>query len=568
MQCKKCNAELTDEQRFCSYCGEAVNKCSAEDGDKEQENYLSDKNEKIRPVFCRACGVELTPEAAFCSACGVRVDKRAVTREKCFKDISEKASDSRLKKGGLVREIIKKSTVVFVSLLLLIFSFLPVATHTLEPYTYNLEHDAYDVRLNAFDYIVLCFDAMYSMDADDIEESDAYDEYLEWVDVLRDDDLDDDELEEAYSNVIYYQLKLMLANENANFRFVYLLSAVFALALVLMALAVFVLSVLDLILFLTKKNFVILGKLVKNFLAIIPMLAILLYAAGTYSYFAPVSLLGEKATTSISATSVFAIVLSLGVLAYLAVDRIFFSGKIRVNTGEIVRRSLSSVFACIMLFTVFMPFISFNVKTAFNGKDKTESASVSLDASYFGEFDITEEALEEYDDLTESEAFLIIRRAFGFLGGYTKKEFLRGESNSENRIILNNAFVGFGGEDYAWVMAMIPVVALLIGIIAAVLLWQNLIAVVEGTSPRGSLTITVRIIAIVLAVITVAFVTVFVMVSSYNLDLIGFSGPFGRGHTATVSISAGAILALVSAVAVMSVPMGKNNEEFLTSVEE
>ena len=204
-----------------------------------------------------------------------------------------------------------------------------------------------------------------------------------------------------------------------------------------------------------------------------------------------------------------------------------------------------------------MPIISFNVKTVFAGKTKSENVSIGFNHSYFGSFDMTEEELDNYKDMTESDADSEIWRNFQLLVGYSKKEFSRGESNAENSAIINIAFLGYGAADVAWIMAMLPVVSLLIGAAAVILLWQNIMAVVDGSSPRRSLTVTVRIIAIVLAVVAIALTATFAIISNYNLDLI----KFGKGHDARVALNAGTIIALIFSIASLCVPMGKRNKE-------
>ncbi len=552
MQCEKCKAELTDEQNFCPMCGEAVVKDTEEKPDES-----SIPHEKQSRIVCEACGTESAPDAVFCSVCGTRFEKRANPRSNNTHDSCKKVRAPKSKSVLSVREIVKKSIVSLVSLLILIFAFLPVVTLNFKVDSTYTKVNSFDVKLTAFDCIGMCFDSMKSMDSDELRDSDYYDEILNITEDLS-DDLDSDELKEACGKLTFYTIKMFLSGKNAKFRVVYLISAVLALALVLLALATFVLSVIDLILFVLRKEITVLSKIVKNFLALLPAFMILLFAAISYSYG---GINSSNCTSSLTATNVLVIVLSLCTLVYLAVDRIFFSGKLEVNVKAIVFRSLSAVFACVLLFTMFMPVMSLNVKTEFDGKTKAESASVGFDASYFGNFDLTEEQLDEYEGKTEETVVFQIQGAFKAIGEYSKKEFLRGESNVQNTVILNNAFCGFGGADCAWLMAMIPVASLLLGAIAVILIWQNIIAVVEGTSPRGALTITVRIIAIALAAVAVALVAVFAVVSNYNLDFVDFSTLFGRGHSATVSVNAGTIVALIFSVALICVPMGRRNKK-------
>lgn len=559
MQCEKCKAELTDEQNFCPFCGEAVVK-----NIEEKSENSGMPTDLPNSIVCELCGTESPSNATFCSVCGSRLEKKPGIQVNNRHDRSNVSRIPKSKSSLAVREIVKKSIVALVSLLILIFAFLPVVTLNFKVDNAYTKVNSFDVKLTAFDCIGMCFDSMKSMDSDELKDSDYYDEILNITEDIS-DDLDRAELKEAYGRLAFYTIKLTLCSEQAKFRVVYLISAVLSLALILIALAVFVLSVIDLILFVLRKEISVLSKIVKNFLSLLPAFMILLFAAISYCYG---GINSQNCTFALTATNVLIIVLSLCTLAYIAVDRIFFSGKPEVNVKAIVFRSLSAVFACVLLFTMFMPVMSLNVKTKFDGKTKTESASVDFDASYFGNFDLTEEQLDSYENMTEFDAINQITAAFSSLGSYSKKEFSNGDSYFKNTTILNTAFLGFGGSDYAWIMAMTPVISLLIGAIAVILLWQNTIAVVEGTSPRGVLTITVRIIAIVLAAVAVALVAVFTVVSNYNLDLVDFSTLFSRGNSATVSVNAGTIVALIFSVAAMSVPMGKINKKEIEYIEK
>lgn len=552
MQCEKCKAELTDGQNFCPSCGAAAVK----NVNEENEN-LSVPCKEQSTVVCEVCGTESAPNAAFCAVCGNRLAKKENSRSDSGGDSSYKSLTSKSKSGLSVREIVKKSIVALVSLAILVFAFLPVVSFqcNLDGFnTADLDIDKIDIKFSAFDCIGMCFDAMKSLDKEELLESDYYYEIESIAEDLL-DDLDKDEQKEACSKLALYTIKLFLSSENAKFRVVYVFSLVLAIALILFVLAAFALSFTDLVLFVLKKDIPVLIKTVKNILAVLPAFMILLFAAVKYSY--PTEYSGLPVTSSLTATGVLIIVLSVCALAYLAMDRIFFSGKIKVNVKEIVYRSLSSVFACVLLFTMFMPIISFNAKTIFGGKTKLESVSIGFNHSYFGSFDMTEEELDKYRDMTESYADFEIKRNFQLLGGYSKKEFSRGESNSENDAIMNIAFLGYGGTDMAWIVAMLPVVSLLIGAVAVILLWQNIMAVVDGSSPRSSLTVTVRIIAIILTVVALVLVTLFTVISNYNLDLI----KFGKGHDASVSLNAGTIVALIFSIASLCVPMGKRNKE-------
>lgn len=64
MICSVCGKQITDNKKFCIYCGSPVRK----------EEKTAQAVKMIRPRFCKSCGSELEEDANFCDQCGAKIE--------------------------------------------------------------------------------------------------------------------------------------------------------------------------------------------------------------------------------------------------------------------------------------------------------------------------------------------------------------------------------------------------------------------------------------------------------------------------------------------------------------
>ena len=112
--------------------------------------------------------------------------------------------------------------------------------------------------------------------------------------------------------------------------------------------------------------------------------------------------------------------------------------------------------------------------------------------------------------------------------------------------------MGFGGASLAWLIALIPTLVMIIALLTAAIIWQNLYAAATGTTPRKAITLPVRITALVAACVTLALAVIVVVVSNHNLSIM----PLNNGSV-EFAVGAGLIMLTAGAIMAMSVPMGK-----------
>ena len=81
MICSRCNSILTDESKFCQYCGnkteiqENSDNLSGSGEDAENTSKKSNKEKKIKIRYCKRCGAVIDNETRICKGCGKKYFK-------------------------------------------------------------------------------------------------------------------------------------------------------------------------------------------------------------------------------------------------------------------------------------------------------------------------------------------------------------------------------------------------------------------------------------------------------------------------------------------------------------
>lgn len=497
--CSHCGKELIEGARFCPWCG-------SEKVEAPQEAVATEE-------VCLECGAELQEEQLFCHVCGQKRPKK--------------------KNGTIKNKVlgwIRHSLVLAVAILFVAVAFLPITHYEIE----MLDED-YDIRFSAIDNIVFCFDAMKSLDSEELLETNLY----EKLENLEEDAFSQNEPESAdVVRVIKLAARLALQSEEIVFSPQYAVSALLSLLYLLFAVAFFVISALNFLFYCIGREKEKLLRAAKVMLAAIPPLALV---AGFASL---VCLEGMLTGTLIALVSV-----AVAVLAYLCIEYYFLSGeKKKVSAGAIVKRSLSTVACALLLFSALLPMARFDVKAAFGGSTKQTWESRSLDISFFENLALNETQLDLYD----SEDPLGLEEMASIYSSLSKKEFRKGDAETVDAEILVGAFSTAGAYRVAGLISLIPLLALLASLAGAVLLWQNFVALISNASPHKAVTIPVKVLGALAAALMLALVIVFVAITDYNLHETDFINA-----KLSVVISAGVIFHTLFAAFAASVPMGK-----------
>ena len=545
---------MENNHKKCSNCGKILSECAAFCDE------CGTKFEEPKPSVCEECGSLLTPNAKFCIACGRKVLTASENREKIVK---KPKAINKAERCDFVNSLVKKSIVLFVAVLILAFAFFPVAT-------LNIEEDAIigeeiNVKFSAINSITYFFDSLNSKDEEDILDSKIYDELMDIEDEI--DSWDEDESIELIEKATKLYLRMYLQSESTVFNFNYIFNLILAFAYLIFSLMAVVFATLDLLLFIFKKGRSF-EKIVHNILCALPLVAISLYISICVSFMPSINSIGigVQAKTSIGGATLASVIISFAVLIYLAVMRIFFAGKIKVRASEIVRRSLSICGAAFILFSIFMTALNINISAQFDGATKKSSVENKFDVGFYSSYNMSKDDLKKFFPISKDSRAEALIGYMDVISEYNYREVKNGEAGDTVGNLIKLGTMNFvGGSDIAPIYALIPFISVLISLLAAVILWQNFRTIVTGSKPIAALTITTRVLLIVLSVVLLVFITTSVVVFNENISVLKSAG---QNYSARLSVGAYSFISLIFSVLVMSVPMKKSVEKIAASEED
>lgn len=520
-KCQNCGALVLDDFKFCARCGSEIE--------------LEEKE-----TVCPVCSFVAAPEAFYCPKCGTNIQKHCNTD---LDTVQRKKSSHQ--NGKRIRDIVKKTFLAFVSLCMLVLAFFPILS-----YKIDMSNDyEIDIKISAIDSVVYCIDSMFSLDKEELEDSalaERVDDYWEDLYEAMSEEGNDVEVERLGQKYVHAAMRLGLRSEHTKLSASRIVSTVIALAYIALAIALLILSVLDIAFYYAKRERPVYGKTATTILTLIPPLVVSLYTSFSIAYCANI-----PCDIALNSTVVVTIILAVATIAWLAIDRMLLNGRSSVNVGVIVGRSIAFIAAFFLMISALLPVASLSVRTVFEGDSKKSTASASIYSSYFEALNMTEEELETLEDPDESAE--AISEWFSYLNNYSRREFRKGETISINSAILTYALCGFGGAQAAWFFGLMPLLTILISLMAAVLIWQITFAVVNGHCMHESIWISAKIIGVALSVIVLIIVIFFLFITTNNL---GYP-ELPAGERARVSIGASSIVALVSSIIASCIPASK-----------
>jgi len=524
--CENCGTELAEGAMFCHVCGAEVYGMS--------------------PKACLECGAELPLGAAFCSSCGARVLKKAKSSVR-----SSKKEKSSLKRITL---IVKKSVLLAAAFMMFILSFLPIMNANIRIGN-DIEHT---VGFSAIDTVVFLVNSGESIPLDELTDNDLYEDIIDIAKEYAEDWADNEKLNH-FESFVKKSVCFAVSVENFDVTIPQIVCTVLCFAYVIATLIMLVFAALDFVSvfigsfprFTTVT--VILMSAVLSFIPIVYFGYILAYhdvimALGTG--FGIVTL--ESPDIYISVAVIVSMIVAFIALTCISVDRFFISGaKLKVKIGEIFKRTLAIVFSLTMLIMIFAPVITTSAKTSFSGTDGEKRAESNITAPFLSGLELSDEDKEELDDTKKTEKYELIDTLFSAFSSYTKRDYTTGKAYAVNATLLTSLILAFGGYEYSSLIALSGIAILLVGIMAALILWQNLVAVALGKSPLSGITVTAKILGVLFAALAVGVIIGICFVANYNAE--------NADINYTVSIAIGAILMLVASVATACVPMKKND---------
>ena len=233
--CNKCKMTLTEEQKFCPYCGTeyvkpkpVCQKCGVVLEEGQKFCHLCGAKNESR---CNKCGAELTQNNRFCSNCGEQVKQNTAVKEKIEKIRQDKM---------LTVSLLKRGVVLLLALVMLISIFLPFtkALYTYETY----------IKFSPVENIVVLFDMLIEYEKDEYKESALYkrtERLYEKVKEKYGENREDAYGTSLYSRYLKNDYRLMIRKSDVTLTVVGIINAIMNFAYIVFAIIFFILALLS-----------------------------------------------------------------------------------------------------------------------------------------------------------------------------------------------------------------------------------------------------------------------------------------------------------------------------------
>lgn len=530
--CQACGAQLSVEQKFCHVCGSEVVKPVAEE---------------TRPAFCPTCGKELNEGQNFCPNCGVAVNAQAQAVQA---SVAPKVRHSGTNQKSFILDLIRRSLVLAMAIFLLVAAFLPMIKLKMD-----LGDEKVNVNFNAIDGIAFAVNSFAS--EDEKETTKAMEDLYEDMDVeeYEEDWENGDELD-RFSSCLKKVFHIMLRSEEISTSSLLIGIMILSIVQIVLVILLFVFAVLSFVAVFVKKMKGT-GRLPLLLMGLVAVVMLANAFAFTLSFGGSISVLDVvSVSAAMGAIPICVAVLTVALMLIFFVLRLVDGDRIRV--GTVVKHALSLIFAVILLVSAFAPVVKTEVKTAFDSDESNpQRATAFLDASLFDYLDWSKSQKEEFDDLSTKEmkaqANEMAKMTFFWLQMYTKREFQKGEADAVNGALFSTLLLGYGAYEFSTLFTLGSLAMLLVFLCALLLIWKNVYELATGRRISAAMSIPVKILAILMAIIVLALVIVMSLIVTNNAENIPYTA-FEVKNIYKAAVAYGPILMLVSAIGMACVP--------------
>lgn len=489
----------------------------------------------VTSIFCKKCGVSLPQDSKFCYNCGSEVDRQVCLTD-TVETIAEEITVKKKREKSFVMDLFKRSLILAVAILMIVATFLPFVTTDFE----YLGAENLKIKFSAIDGIDMMFNSFGSLDEEDLQDEleSVLDEYEGYA-----DDWADGEEQGELSRYLKKIVKVSLRLENIHTSWELAFIGVFSFSQIIVAIALLVFAALsfaslftDSIKAFQSSPFILLG-----------INGIIMLANG-YAY--KLMFGGKPTVTRLTAVQI-STVASLALIFLIFIGIRIFVEKNKVKVGEMVKRSLSLVFAVVLLCSCLAPVVSTEIKTTFSNRDDETRITAKIDPSLFGEFYIDENTKENLEKSKESDIDTAIKSTYSTFSTYTKREVERGEANDINKSVFAGSLLHYGLYDYCSLYAAGSAAMILVFVCALIMLWKNLYEFAIGARISSAVSIFAKVFSIIMSVFILVLLVVACHIVKYNVHMLDI--------VYKVRVAYGPILMLISAVAVSCVPDVRKN---------
>ncbi|MBQ8382155.1 MAG: zinc ribbon domain-containing protein [Clostridia bacterium] len=533
--CASCGTQLGEGQHFCRICG---------------TEYAP-----VRKRFCNHCGNSLPPNVSFCTACGTLIQPELpsalpVPPASSTPFPAPAPSQARIPSKPRIVELIKKSAVLALSVLLLLSLFFPVLKDEIKIYGSK----SITLDYNILDSAIFFVDSFDSVARDDIGNTELAEkltaDYEELADQYEDDWKDGDEYDKM-NPILKGYVRLLLRSEMVDPTVN--MGICFALCLLYTALVICI-AVFAVLSFISAFKPSVKDRLTRcvHLIALIPgAVCALVMAFKVSGYAFELKRLFGTANIerSVGGWMTCAIVASLLVVIAFAVIRLIGARRGGINIPELVKRLCVCTLSGVLILLSCSPIFSLTAETVFQSyRDDSEAsrATSTADASLFSQLITSEYARNTFEKEERSEKFATIEYYFGFLSYYTKGQFENNRAYTYEVDIIQYSVLSFGGYEYSWAFGLGSTAVILLIVMAAILLWKNLFALAEGAPAKKRWTIPAKALAIFAAVIVVALIFVIGALVASNSKVEFYVAPHLNAY-----------FMLAVSVVLACIPMGK-----------
>ena len=495
--CTFCGAENPENAKFCEQCGKRI------DGEKPKKS-------------CPVCNLEYESTVKYCNQCGTPLFEEG---EKIIKDTPPTYEKPKRKKMTRERKynIVKSSLILFVSVLLLAFSFLPIVNYEISEINGSPISPPASVDLTAIDHIIFLFDSMEELTEEEMEKDEMTKEAQSLYVSLMYSSLGSytglsEDSQEILADLFKLSLRMGFRSDKESVTVTTLYMAVLCLAYMVFTVALFGFALYQFIRVILGKE--VSYKLLTTLLCLAPfmILAVIITSTGSIAYIA----------TSMS-FSLPALIVSILAGCGLVVDSYIF-GKKPFEIVKLVRGSVCAILAAICMCLTLSSAFSTKLMGEFKGSDEDEEAETTLIADNYQAFEMNDIAISEYDETEDRDIRRSIKKIFS---KYTKTDIENGKADFEiQELALLIAYRSMGSDmlSFASIYYLGVVVMLICGIIG----WLSLCSLCDGEErkkTRLSLFIAALCTSAIYLILNISFVsTCNSMISKVELsEMVSFS---------------------------------------------
>ncbi len=429
--------------------------------------------------YCTKCGQLLSDDSLFCSTCGAKQEKgETVTYTPATTNDNSLNKKTAISSNAIGKDkiisIVKSGLIALLSVIMLIFSFLPIFS-----IKYEYQKTEINVNVSAIDCASIMFYSFNSLTTEEIEESDLYYKNQEILQELQDEIVYSEEFTDEANNLVNKYVKniafLAVMHEDYTNLLPTIAIGSVSIVYILFAITTFILSILKLLSTIGVFEKDTIKNLALRFSIITLCVCLLISTVATSTLRIPTF------ETSVGYGSLTIIVLAFIVyLALMLINVIFKQYEKKIN---LPLKFVSIAFAIALILLSTSSILTANVKTTFSGKDSKRELSIEVYQDVYKDLIIKnddKETIYEIIDLTKEEKREYFEEIFKAYSYYTTYQIKEGHADSITSNLTTTLLKVKADEFIRIVLSTYQIISYLGVIFALFILYENIICLTLG----------------------------------------------------------------------------------------